>query len=391
MRKAMSAGAVGLACVFVGGLAGAQGRRGGGGHGAPQGSSQPGQGAAPAQGGGGGGTVTRGGKGYHPQPFNLHKQALGSEAIASAARARMRNDDCAGALDLFDQALATSTNPTLNRDRGLCQERLGNPYPAIDDYRVYLTNAPDAADADGIRQRLARLEMDVYHHSSESTDTPDEAAASTGGNPPPPAATVSVEAGPERKRDAMEDVEHDHDEMRSPLRAGNGVSLAPFFAEHKWFAPGTSFGDSTTWAETVGLQFRYSFGPQSALVVEAGYEVFNATDVATVSGLSSLVGYELRVPLDPGYDNQFLLGAGMGFEYLVLSPKEALAVNESTWGFVPRLRLGWRHMVTASVGLDLALDGGLAFGALSQSSGFLGNQNQPTEMLAVNFGVAWGL
>ena len=108
----------------------------------------------------------------------------------------------------------------------------------------------------------------------------------------------------------------------------------------------------------VGLQMGYSFGPQSALVVEAGYEVFNATDVATVWGLASLVGYELRISLDAGYDNQVLLGAGMGFEYLVLSPKEALAVNESTWGFVPRLRLGWRHMVTASVGLDLALDGG---------------------------------
>ncbi len=95
------------------------------------------------------------------QPLNLHKETLGTEGFAAAARARMRNGDCAGALDPFDQALVSSVDPTLRRDRGLCHEKLGDTFPAIDDFRVYLTASPDAADADNIRQRLARLEMDV--------------------------------------------------------------------------------------------------------------------------------------------------------------------------------------------------------------------------------------
>jgi hypothetical protein len=255
----MSAGALALAMVVAGGVAGAQTRRGRGGNGnSSQGTTQPGpqgsgQGARP-----GPGATGSSGK-NHSQPLNLHKQTLGTEGIAAAARARMRNGDCAGALDGFDLALRSSIDVTINRDRGLCQERLGNPYPAIDDYRIYLTEEPEAADAEGIRQRLARLEMEVYSHSSAPTDSPDEpsggggASASTSSNSDTPSntatasATASVEASSdEPKRDAMEDVEHDHDEMSSSVRAGKGFSLAPFFAVHKWVTQGSSFGDSTT-------------------------------------------------------------------------------------------------------------------------------------------------
>jgi hypothetical protein len=155
MRNGKAAGALVLALVLAAGTAGAQSRgRGGGGGGAPaQGATQAPQGP---QGSGRAGTSVSGAPGkYRLQPLNLHKEALGTEAFASAARARMRNGDCAGALDDFDLALQSSTtDPTLNRDRGLCHERLGDPYPAIDDYRAYVTAAPDAADAEGIRQRL---------------------------------------------------------------------------------------------------------------------------------------------------------------------------------------------------------------------------------------------
>jgi hypothetical protein len=388
----MFAGAAGAVFVFAGGMASAQ--RHGGHGGATQGassSSASSQGAQqpPAQATpGGGGAVTGKPGGYRSQPLNLHKEALGNVAVAAEARARMRNGDCAGALDLFDQALASSIDPTLHRDRGLCHERLGDPYPAMDDFRAYLSDAADATDADDIRQRLARIEMDVYHHSSAPTDTP--ADANTSGAE---TASVTVTPGTERgtTRDELEEVEHDHDELQSPLRAGNGVSLAPFFAEHKWVAPGSSFGDSTTWSESVGVQFRYSFGPQSALVVEAGYETFNSTQGATISGLTSLVGYELRVPLDVRYDNQLLLGAGMGFGYLVFASKDASATSESAWGFIPTVRVGWRHLLTKSVGFDLTLGGGVSTKALSQSGGFVTGTGDASEVLAANIGLAWGL
>jgi hypothetical protein len=403
MRNEKAAGALVLALVLAAGTAGAQsrGRGGGGGRG-----GQPAQGASTAQpgsqgGGGSGRSVSGASSGtYHLQPLNLHKDALGTEAFAAAARARMRNGDCAGALDDFDLALMSSTDATLNRDRGLCHERLGNPYPAIDDFRVYVTASPDAADSEGIRQRLARLEMDVYKHSSASTDSPDEAPSSasggSGASSPSTAASATLSVGDQPKRDAMEDVEHDHDELASSMRAGTGFGLAPFFSEQKWNTPGSSFGDSTTWSESVGLQLRYSVTRSSAFFLEGGWELFNSTTVATISGLTSQLGYELRVPLDPQYDNQFLLGLGLGFEYLVYTPNIVSVSGTSAGIFVPEMKVGWRHMLTTSVGLDLALGfgitgQGLATGGFLASSGGTGGSSPPVELPAANLGVVWGL
>src|SRR5579863_3474445 len=125
MRKAMPAVAVAATLAFGDGVAGAQAE-------------------AP--------------KKYSAQPLILEKEQLGTAAMTSAGRTRMRSGDCAGALDAFDAVLRTAVDPTVNRDRGLCHERLGHTYPAIDDYRVYLTRQPDAPDAEGIRQRLVHLE-----------------------------------------------------------------------------------------------------------------------------------------------------------------------------------------------------------------------------------------
>jgi hypothetical protein len=386
MRNGKAAGPLVLALVLVGGTAAAQSRGGRSGS-SVQGSQQPGQ---PA------------GK-YKLQPLNLHREQLGTEAFASAARARMRNGDCAGALDDFDLALQSTSDPTLNRDRGLCHERLGDPYPAIDDYRVYVTAAPDAADAEGIRQRLERLEMDVYKHSSAPLDSAEggsgssaSTASSASASSAPATATATVTVGDEPKRDAMEDVEHDHDEVTSSVRGGKGFGLAPFFSEHKWITQGSSFGDSTTWSESAGLQLRYSVSSGSAFFLEGGWELFNSTTVATISGLTSQLGYELRVPLDPLYTNQFLLGLGMGFEYLVYTPNIVSVSGTSAGIFVPEVRLGWRHMLTTSVGLDLALGFGITGKALATSSSFLasdgtGGSSPPVEILAANLGVVWGL
>lgn len=91
------------------------------------------------------------------QPFNLRRDAAGS-AAAQAGRGLARRGDCQAALAAFDEAVRANMDPTLRRDRGLCHEKLGNLFPAIDDLRVYLTAMPDAPDADAIRVRLLRLE-----------------------------------------------------------------------------------------------------------------------------------------------------------------------------------------------------------------------------------------
>src|ERR1700704_4273507 len=87
-------------------------------------------------------------KKYKIVPLNLQRQQQGTQGMADVGRARVRDGDCEGALTAFEEALRTSNDPTIHRDRGLCHEKLGHPYPAIDDYRVYLTHAPDALDAD---------------------------------------------------------------------------------------------------------------------------------------------------------------------------------------------------------------------------------------------------
>src|SRR5580698_2168675 len=126
---------------------------------------------------------------YKAQPLNLHKEQLGTTAYAADARKRMAAGDFEGALTAFDAALRTdNADPTLYRDRGLCHEKLGHPYPAIDDYREYLTEAPGAADADAFRARLSRLEDDT------SGRTP-AAAANDDTDVPPATATATVSVG----------------------------------------------------------------------------------------------------------------------------------------------------------------------------------------------------
>lgn len=333
MRPVLAASSVALAIVSVVDVAGAQ------------------KIAAPAS--------TAGSK-YKQQPLILQHEQLGTGAMADVGHARMRAGDCAGALDAFDAALRTAVDPTINRDRGICHERLGHAYPAIDDYRVYLTAQPDAPDSDGIRQRLVRLEQETLGRSSASSDLPEDvatadvsagAAARTSNAPTPGTGS----------RDKMDYVDRDDDaQWRSPFRWDKGWTFSPFFAEHKWLGAGTSFGDSSTWSESVGLQLRYSFGRAGALFVEAGYEYFNTTalDPATITGLTSQLGYEFRFPLDGDRDNQLFLAPGIGYQHAIVSPTDPQFQTETVGAIVPRVRLGYRHMIAAAVALDVGIDGG---------------------------------
>jgi tetratricopeptide (TPR) repeat protein len=324
-------------------------------------------------------------KRYKAQPLNLRKEQLGTQAYANAGRARMRAGDCEGALESFDAALRTTTeDPTLFRDRGLCHEKLGHPYPAIDDYRAYLTNAPDAADADGIRQRLNRLEEETTGRAPAAAANDDTNVPSANGGAPAEGTSGQTPAKTQDTADLDED-----DVLDSPLRHGKGFALAPWFSLHKWVFQNTSFGDAQTWSESVGGQFRYSFGPVASLVVEVGYEHFNSTtdDADVIHGFTSLLGLELRFPLDVRYDNQVFFQPAVGFEHLQFVPSDSAFQALNVNGLVPRLRFGYRHMVGDSTSLDVSLDAGFAKWWATDGA----QAPDTTLMVALNVGVVWGL
>ena len=352
---------------------------------------------------------------YKAQPLNLRREQLGSVALSDVARKRMANGDCAGALDAFDAALRTSTDPTLRRDRGLCHERLGHPYPAIDDYRAYLTVSPGATDADSVRERLEKLEQQTLGYSSASTDVPgdveggasQQASASQRRGTAKASASVSLGSegvagrGSEHRED-LDYAEREDDPLQTSLKRGKGWSVAPFFSEHKWgVSPGgiasssysgSPFGDAGTWSESVGIEARYSVGPSGALLLEAGYEHFNSTaiDSAVVSGLTSQIGFEWRFPLNPEYTNQLFLAPGLGFEHLVVQPGDAQSSSTSLGGFVPRVRFGWRHLLAPSAGIDVSIDGGSV--NFFSYSHFPYDSNNPTGyLIGLNLALVWGL
>ena len=327
---------------------------------------------------------------YKAQPLNLHKEQLGTSAYTAAGRSRMRAGDCVGALDSFDAALRTSNqDPTIYRDRGLCHEKLGHPYPAIDDYRVYLTDAPDAPDVEGIRARLAALEDQTSGRSrtsaNDDTDVPSANASVTVG-----AGSTQASASA-TSRDKLQYVDPTDDPLNASLRRGRGFSLAPFFSERKWFTSGSSFGDAGTWAEAVGGQLRYAVGPVGSLVLEVGYEHFNSTsiDAFIASGLTTLLAFEFRFPLDADYNNQLFLAAGLGYDHVTFSPSDPQFQASPANALIPKLRFGYRHLLEDSAGLDVSMDAGVA--EWLGSSGAAGPDLSSTITVALNVGVVWGL
>lgn len=343
-----------------------------------------------------------------PKPMVLEKEQLGTSAFAGAARARMRSGDCAGALDSFDAAILHDVDPTLRRDRGICHEQLGHPYPAMDDYRAYLTADPDAPDADGIRARLERLEEQTTGKSSKP-DADDKPAADTTSGSASASITVgsggvsgstdsSSSGGGAPRHETMDYVDRDSEPMQSSLRHGKGWSFGPYFLVHKWFFDNSTFGQSDTWSEGVGLQFRYAFGALTTLFLEGAYQKFNSsassTDTAQgdVQGLTSQLGLELRFPLDLEYDNQLIVAPGLGFDHIVASGNSASSTSVSAGALVPRARVGWRHMFTPSTGMDLSLDLGYAKFATYDNGDFPFNGNGAKgPLVALNFALLWGL
>ena len=314
-------------------------------------------------GGGGGGGVVRGTANTRgPMIFRFEKSR--NEA-AAAARAKAAAGDCKTALDLFDEALRHSIDPLLYRDRGLCHEKLGDVYPAIDDYREYLAQMPDAPDAQKYRERLEDLVKDASQDISMSkvggggTFEAEMAGGLTNGETPSKTTSEPVkdETGPTKPEDTnrpLSQIEHDEardvESSKSPLRLGKGFIVGAYLYP-RYVINSYNFG----FGQGLGVHLGYSLSAASTLLLEVGWvDQLESGTASSISGLTTAFGYEARIPFDTWADNQLLLGALGGYENM---GGGTLGVAYSS--FTVRGQVGYRHVFGPSFSLDLTAQGGL--------------------------------
>jgi hypothetical protein len=314
--------------------------------------------------------------------FALRREEAGG-ADATVARQRARAGDCAGALPAFDNAVNLTIEPTLRRDRGLCHEKLGHPFPAIDDYRAYLVAKPDAPDADQIRERLSRLEEANGTKTAESFRESDESlhaggSFSLGTQGGKTSGDSGGSARTREKREAKEEKvlgpragekEHGYDYYasqekiadaaeNSPLRYGTGWAVGPFLHLPRYYF---SDGNASDSGFAVGASIRYSWSPSLTFLIEGGYVGFGTTgEIGAFGGPLAFVGIEYRIPLNTYASDQLFLGIGPGFERYV-NARTKLGLNVVN----ARGRFGYRHVFGPAVGLELGLDGGPGLAFLS--------------------------
>jgi len=296
-------------------------------------------------GGGGGGSggaraAVKGGDGGVDPGRLVIDEDLTAKQAGAEARARAKAGDCRSALDAFDAALRTSIDPTLYRDRGLCHEKLGHAFPARDDFRRYLTERPEAFDAEDIRKRLARAE------GAPEDEVPDDTGDAKG------ARGAGVEASTSRDVDVIEAAEVRRAEAdASPLRRGSGFALGPYFAARRWGK------DDYGWGQAFGAALRWVPGKIGSVIGEIGYaQVSSSGTDASLGGLSLFAGYEVRLGLDDAVTNALIAGGGLGYERLRQAATGSVASI-----VVPRGRFGYRHVFGPTLGLEGTVDGGPAF------------------------------
>ncbi len=306
------------------------------------------------------------------QPFILTRDTPDVGA-SEVARARARKGDCKGALEAYDAAVKTSIDPELRRDRGLCHERLGNTYPAIDDYRTYLKDRPNAPDNDQIRERLARLEEQVGLGGRGEKPTGDDSSKiGASGSISIGTAGVSAEGSTSGsagggKSGSQSDFER-HETLASqasgsPLREASGWILGPYLgfrSSADVSSKQQGFRISMGINEAVGAALRYSLGKVSTILMEFGYVHFND---AKISGPGMFLGYEARFALSQFTSDAIIAGAGVGYERYRQSDTGGILNN-----LLPRARVGYRHVFGAAVALEATADGGIGYYWLKDAS-----------------------
>lgn len=281
-----------------------------------------------------------------------------TSATVTAARARAAAGDCKTALDLFDQAIEATIDPTLHRDRGLCHEKLGNVFAAVEDFRFYLTNAPSAPDHDAIAERMKALE-DTLPKDTVHAPAAGRTAVQTGTGAVPDRAVVKDDDS-SQKKDAdyqgktqsqidYED-QRDAEADRSPLRRGIGPLVGAYYSPGYWARSGFGF------TQAIGARLGYSFAGASSLLFEIGYRNTRGSGTASSGGGVQLaLGYEARLGLDRWSTNQILLAGFVGFEQI---KQNGSGIVFRT--LMPRGRVGYRHIFGRAVGLEFDADVGIA-------------------------------
>jgi len=320
--------------------------------------------------------------------FTLRRDEAGGPD-AQIARSRARAGDCAAALASFDAAINVTVDPTLRRDRGLCHEKLNHPFPAIDDYRAYLTARPEAPDAEQIRQRLAALEeqQGVGGPSSESVKGSDDdkgsggsasASASMSVGSGGASASASSSSSGKRTKHPWSEGESEsggksydyyaaqekkaEDAETSPLRYGEGVILGAFLHFPRYFVGEGQTSDAGFGA---GIALRYAMGGALTLISEIGYAGIGTQGANTSFGGPLLMaGAELKLPLNKYAADQIVLRGGFGYERYTLSGTRSV-----TNTFLGRFGAGYRHIFGTSLGLEILADGGPAYASPDQGDG----------------------
>lgn len=270
--------------------------------------------------------------------FTLRKDEPGGGA-GEQARARARAGDCKGALNHFDAAIRITIDPTLRRDRGICFEKLQQPYPAIDDYRYYVSNRPDAPDAEQIRERLARLEEQTG--TSQSSDNRGSKV------------TAEMAAQPTSSYDSLQsEIKASNAAEDAPLRYGTGGIIGAFGGLR-------TFVGSTAPKElgyTVGATLRYAAARNATVHLDGQYVGIGESGASNhAGGPGAYFGFELRLHVTKHGSDAILLDASLGYE----GYEETLTKARTHYG-MGRGKLGYRHVFGPAFGVELTGDGAAA-------------------------------
>lgn len=304
---------------------------------------------------------------YQPvTDFRLSRASL-AEKLAAAGRQSAAAGNCKRALDLFDQALRTSMDPLVVRDRGKCHDKEGNVRPAIDDYRAYLAAHPDAPDTDAINERLMALDAQYAATDGKKRDP----FASTA------AGAASVDRGARNRDGGGDAADHDHkrnydnevthaqltdEAYTSSLRRGKGGALGLQLGYRSLVGNNVQ----TLGGYLVGVSGRYAFSESVSGIAELGYGAYGASgSISHYPVVIGFLGAEGRFPLDAFATHQIFAGGGLGIEHSIGNTS-----NDRTYYGVPRGRVGYRYLLASTVGIEAGLDAGLYyFRATTSSSG----------------------
>ena len=277
---------------------------------------------------------------------------------AEMGRTKSRAGDCTSALDYFDRAISVHPDPALLRERGHCHDKLNHPYPAIRDYRAYLSERPEAPDSDQIRGRLGALEASVGISKEDNKGDPANVADT-------PAQRTALENLIDEERLA-------DDAATSPLRRASGFSLGFYGGMRTYVGSGNGTvkpdgsvtpkvngffdtGHSEDLNYEVGITGRYAVGAYFDILAQGGLvSTGKVGSASAASGPGFLLAGQLRIPFGKFASDQLLVAFGPGYERY----SNKLTATASVINVLGRL--GYRHVFGHNLSLELAGYGGLA-------------------------------